>query len=279
MATIETLKTRKLTPTVGAEVLDVDANRVQNDEDLPTAVIDALDEHVALVFRNLHLDDETLAAFCYKLGEVRLWPGNAVPEIFEVSWTPGNPYADYLRSNVVWHIDGTIDQETPVKATVLSAKVVASQGGETEFASAYAAYDDLSEEEQERFGHLRVFHSFAAAQRWTHQNPTAEQLADWQARGGREHPLVWRHRSGRRSLVLGSHADYVVGMDVEEGRALLAELLDRATTPDRVYRHEWSVGDLVMWDNRGAFHRVTPFDPDSPRKLHRCTLLGDEPIQ
>ncbi len=279
MATIDTLKVERLTPTVGAEVLDVDADRVVNDEALPEAVMDALEEHVALVFRDLRLDAEAQAAFCRKLGEVRLWPGNPVPEIFEVSWNPGNPYGDYLRANVVWHIDGTIDQETPVKATVLNAKIVASEGGDTEFANAYAAYDALSEDEKERYGKLRVFHSLTAAQRRVYANPTPEQVADWDARGGREHPLVWKHRSGRRSLVLGSGADYVVGMDLEEGRALLAELLQRATTSDRVYRHQWSVGDMVIWDNRGAFHRVTPFDPSSRRELHRCTLLGDEPIQ
>jgi alpha-ketoglutarate-dependent taurine dioxygenase len=73
--------------------------------------------------------------------------------------------------------------------------------------------------------------------------------------------------------------DYIVGMDIDAGRALLAGLLERATTPERVYRHSWSVGDMVIWDNRGVFHRVTPFDPSSRRELHRCTLLGDEPIQ
>jgi alpha-ketoglutarate-dependent taurine dioxygenase len=73
--------------------------------------------------------------------------------------------------------------------------------------------------------------------------------------------------------------DYVHGVEVEEGRALLKGLLDQATTPDRVYQHRWRVGDMVIWDNRGVFHRVKPFDPSSRRELHRCTLLGDEPIQ
>jgi alpha-ketoglutarate-dependent taurine dioxygenase len=239
----------------------------------------ALEAHGALVFRALQLDDQLQAAFCKKLGEVRLWAGNPVPEIFEVSWNPENPYGDYLRGTLEWHIDGTIDQETPVKATILSAKVVAPQGGETEFASSYAAYDELPDEEKDRLAKLRVVHSFVASQRSTHPDPTPEQLADWKARGGKEHPLVWTHRSGRRSLVLSVSADYVVGMDPEEGRALLADLLQRGTTPDQVYRHSWSVGDMVIWDNRGVFHRVTPFDPSSRRVLHRCTLLGDEPIQ
>ena len=90
---------------------------------------------------------------------------------------------------------------------------------------------------------------------------------------------MWTHRSGRKSLVLGASADYVVGMDRDEGRALLAELLDRATAPGLVYRHRWSVGDTVIWDNRGVLHRAAPYDPDSPREMLRTTVLGDEPIQ
>ena len=98
-------------------------------------------------------------------------------------------------------------------------------------------------------------------------------------RPAKEHPLVWRHRSGRRSLVLGATTDHVVGMEPDEGRALLDDLLHRATTPDRVYRHEWQVGDVVIWDNRGVLHRALPYDPTSPRDMHRTTFAGDEPIQ
>jgi alpha-ketoglutarate-dependent taurine dioxygenase len=161
----------------------------------------------------------------------------------------------------------------------LSAKVVSTEGGETEFASTYTAYDDLRDEEKELFGSLRVFHSFEAAMRPVYPNPTAEQVEEWRGRGGREQPLVWTHDSGRRSLVIGETVDYVVGAGVAEGRALLEELLERATTSDRVYSHKWSVGDTVIWDNTGVLHRVTPFDPSTRRELHRTTLLGEEPIR
>jgi alpha-ketoglutarate-dependent taurine dioxygenase len=90
---------------------------------------------------------------------------------------------------------------------------------------------------------------------------------------------VWTHRDGRKSLVLGASADYIVGMDLDGGRSLLAALLDRATTAEKVYSHTWSVGDTVMWDNRGVLHRAAPYDPDSPREMLRTTVLGDEPIQ
>lgn len=90
---------------------------------------------------------------------------------------------------------------------------------------------------------------------------------------------MWTHRNGRKSLVLGASADYIVGMDRDEGRALLTELLAHATTPDKVYRHKWSVGDTVIWDNQGVLHRAAPYEPNSPRHMLRTTVLGDEPIQ
>ena len=101
----------------------------------------------------------------------------------------------------------------------------------------------------------------------------------WQQRPAKTHPLVWRHRDGRRSLVLGATTSHVEGMDRGVGRALLDELVAWSTTPDRVYRHEWSVGDMVIWDNRGVLHRACPYDASSPRDMHRTTISGDEPIQ
>ena len=167
----------------------------------------------------------------------------------------------------------------PTKATVLSVHAVAASGGETEFASTYGAYEALSAEERRRFDALRVLHSFEASQRLVNPDPTPEQVLRWREKPDREHPLIWRHRSGRRSLVIGATADHVVGMDQSKGRALLGDLLDRATDPGCVYRHVWEVGDLVVWDNTGVLHRACPYDPESSRELHRTTMSGDEPIR
>ncbi|HVM64621.1 MAG TPA: TauD/TfdA family dioxygenase [Acidimicrobiales bacterium] len=269
----------KLGATIGAEVTGVDRDRVLSDDALPGQCLEALEANGVLVFRELHLDDAAQVAFCRKLGPVETMPGRAGSEIFTVTLDPSkNRSADYLRSTFVWHIDGATD-DVPTKASVLTAHVLADSGGETEFASTYAAYEDLSEEEKARFGPVRVVHTFEAAQRLTYPDPTPEVLASWRKRPAKEHPLVWSHRSGRRSLVLGATASHVVGMPVEDGQALLADLLARATVPGRVYRHEWSVGDMVIWDNRGVLHRACPYDPSSPREMHRTTLVGDEPIE
>jgi alpha-ketoglutarate-dependent taurine dioxygenase len=186
--------------------------------------------------------------------------------------------ASYLRGTFDWHIDGCTD-DVPIMATILSAHAVAESGGETEFASTYAAFESLTDDEKEQCLALRVVHTLEAAQRLVHHDPQPEELALWRSRPPKEHPLVWTHQSGRRSLVLGATASHVAGMDREEGRALLADLLARSTTPERIYRHEWAVGDMVIWDNRGVLHRACRYDASSRRDMHRTTLHGDEPIR
>jgi alpha-ketoglutarate-dependent taurine dioxygenase len=237
-----------------------------------------------LVFSGLHLDPQAQVQFCRRLGEVDHSSDghHPVAGIYPITLdTSKNSSAAYLRATFDWHIDGCTPtgDEYPQKATVLSGVQVAERGGETEFANSYGAYDELSDEEKDRLSALRVVHSLEASQRRVNPDPTPAELARWRARPTHEHPLVWTHRSGRKSLVLGASADYVGGMDLDRGRALLADLLDRATGPDKVYSHKWSVGDTVIWDNRGVLHRAAPYDPASAREMLRTTVLGDEPIQ
>lgn len=278
------LTINKLTSSVGAEIIGVDPDRLAADDELGAAVLQALEDNGVLVFRGLRIDPAAQVRFCRRLGGIDHSSDghHEVAGIYPITLdTAKNSAAAYLRATFVWHIDGCtpVDDECPQKATVLSAVQIAERGGETEFASAYAGYDALDDEEKRRFARLRVVHSLEASQRRVTPDPAPEELARWRSRPTHEHPLVWTHRTGRKSLVLGASADYVVGMDLDEGRALLAELLDRATTPDKVYSHAWSVGDTVIWDNRGVLHRAAPYDSNSPREMLRTTVLGDEPIQ
>jgi alpha-ketoglutarate-dependent taurine dioxygenase len=273
------ITTEKLGDRVGAEVKGLDRERLLADDDLPAACLEALEAHGALVFRDLHIDDAAQVAFSRKLGEVEVFGKGEFPEIFRVTLDPAkNPVASYLKGTFDWHIDGCTE-DIPIMATMLSAHAVAEAGGETEFASSYGAYDDLTDDEKERFESVRVVHTIEAAQRLAFPDPSPEEVAMWRKRPAKTHPLVWQHRSGRRSLVLGATTDHVVGMGRDEGRALLDDLLARATEPERVYRHEWNVGDVVIWDNRGVLHRACPYDPTSPRDMHRTTFAGDEAIQ
>jgi alpha-ketoglutarate-dependent taurine dioxygenase len=273
------LTTEKQTPTVGALVAGVDRERLLRDDALPAATLEALDEHGVLIFRDLEIDDESQIAFSKKLGTVEVFGKGAHPEIFRITLDPAkNPTAAYLRGTFHWHIDGCTD-DIPIMATMLSAHAVAETGGETEFASTYGAYEDLDADERSHLESVRVVHTIEASQRLVNDDPSPEEVAMWRSRPAKEHPLVWKHRSGRRSLVLGATASHIVGMAPDEGRALLDSLLARATTPDKVYRHHWKVGDVVIWDNRGVLHRACPYDAMSPRDMHRTTFAGDEPIQ
>jgi alpha-ketoglutarate-dependent taurine dioxygenase len=278
------LTINKLTASVGAEVVGLDSDRLAADDALGAAVLEALEDNGVLVFPDLGLDPEAQVDFCRRLGDIDHSSDghHPVAGIYPVTLDKSkNSSAAYLRATFDWHIDGCTptNDEYPQKATVLSAKQVAERGGETQFASSYGAYDALDEEDKRRLGSLRVVHSLEASQRRVNPDPSDEELARWRARPTHEHPLVWTHRSGRKSLVLGASADYVVGMDRDEGRALLTDLLDWATTADKVYSHTWSVGDTVIWDNRGVLHRAAPYAPDSEREMLRTTVLGDEPIQ
>jgi alpha-ketoglutarate-dependent taurine dioxygenase len=273
------ITTEKLSPTVGALVEGVDRDHLLDDEAFPSWCLETLDAHGVLVFRDLHLDDATQVAWSHRLGEVEKLGRGELPEIFRVSLDPAkSPSAAYLKGTFHWHIDGCTD-DIPIMATMLSAHAVADTGGETEFASTYGAYDGLTDDESEQLESLRVVHTIEASQRLINPDPAPEQVEMWRKRPAKEHPLVWTHRSGRKSLVLGATTDHVVGMEPDEGRALLDSLLTRATTPERVYRHEWSEGDVVIWDNRGVLHRALPYDATSPRDMHRTTFTGDEPIQ
>ncbi|MFD6894144.1 TauD/TfdA dioxygenase family protein [Rhodococcus sp. NPDC060086] len=280
---MNTLTIRRLSKRVGAEIIGVDRDTLLDDETLPDHILELLEEHGVLVFRDLHLDAQTQVAFARTLGDIDTSPGHhAVEGIYRVSLdTAKNTSASYLRATFDWHIDGcTADGDIhPQHATILSAHAVAARGGETEFASTYDAYDALGDDEKTDLLGLRVIHSLEASQRLVTPDPTPEQLAVWRARPPKVHPLVWTHRTGRRSLVLGASTDHVVGQDIDESRALLDDLLRRCTLPDRVYRHTWSVGDTVIWDNRGVIHRAAPYEPDSEREMLRTTVLGDEPIQ
>src|SRR6478752_9463215 len=230
------LTINKLTASVGAEVTDLDSDVLATDEALGTAILDALEDNGVLVFPGLGLGPDAQVAFCRRLGEIDHSSDghHPVAGIYPVTLDKKkNASADYLRGTFDWHIDGCtpIEDTFPQMATVLSAVQVAQSGGETEFASSYAAYDALSDDEKERYGSLQVVHSLEASQRRVTPDPSPEVLARWRSRRTHEHPLVWAHRTGRKSLVLGASADYVVGMELEQGRALLAELLDRATVP------------------------------------------------
>src|SRR6516165_1453857 len=143
---MDVITTKQLGDTVGAEVVDVDRDRLLYDDAFPKAFLEALDANGVLLFSELHIDDSTQVAFCKRLGDVVAVPSHPIPEITVISLDPGNRLAEYFRGAFLWHLDGTMD-DIPSKASVLTAHVTAESGGETEFASTYVGYELLSDEE------------------------------------------------------------------------------------------------------------------------------------
>ncbi len=235
-----------------------------------------LERRGVLVFPELHLTNEELVAFTRTLGTL-------APEIRgEITYKitmdeKENAKADYLKGAFFWHIDGTMSK-MPILASLLSAKALAKEGGDTEFCNTYAAYDHLPEERKIELDGLRVHHSFWNSQLYHQPEPSLAKLEEWMSLGTNELPLVWRHASGRKSLVLGNTAQYVVGMAPQESAKLLHGLRDWATSEPFYYRHKWSLGDLVIWDNTGTMHRATPYAADSGRMMIRTKLEGEEPF-
>ncbi|RYI04952.1 MAG: TauD/TfdA family dioxygenase, partial [Acetobacteraceae bacterium] len=125
---------------------------------------------------------------------------------------------------------------------------------------------------------LRAVHSFEAAQRAVIPRPDEDMLASWRQFGSRTQPLVWRHGSGRKSLILGSTVSHIENMDRAEGDALLRRLTDWATQPRYVYSHDWKVGDLLMWDNTITLHRAQPYPIGCGRASTRVALAGEEMV-
>jgi alpha-ketoglutarate-dependent taurine dioxygenase len=227
-----------------------------------------------LVFPEVHFTDEEQIAFTETLGNFA--PELLGEDVYKITLDEeANPRSEYLKGSLYWHIDGTMN-EVPILASILSAKVLSPEGGDTEFCNTYASYADLSDADKAEYESLRVLHSAWASLFYYEPEPAYAKLKGMMAIGDNELPLVWTHRSGRKSLVLGCTAYHVVGKDPRESSELLVKLREWATREEYVYRHQWTVGDTVIWDNTGTMHRATPYDPASGRMLHRTKLEGEE---
>ncbi|MCV7168603.1 TauD/TfdA family dioxygenase [Mycobacterium manitobense] len=267
------LDAREINPRIGTEIRADKATLLSGDH--AATLRDLLEQRGVLVFPQIGFTDDEQVAFTETLGT--LATERKGEKLYNVTLDKTvNKQADYLKGSLYWHLDGTMN-EVPILASLLSSKALGNEGeGDTEFCNTYAAYDDLSDEDKAALEELRVVHSTWTTLLYYEPEPSLEMLQQMMSIGERELPLVWRHRSGRKSLVLGCTAGHVVGMDRGKSIELLVRLREWATQPQFVYRHKWSVGDLVIWDNTGTMHRATPYDPASGRLLQRTKLAGEE---
>lgn len=276
-----------------AELAGVDFSGRLTDQEV-TAVLDAMDRYaVCVVHHDRALSDEQHVAVSAQFGPMQrsrvltvagVKPRLALGEIIDQSNLDdrGNLYNEgdrrllYKRANRLWHTDMSFH---PVRATYsfLSAHVVPPVGADTEFADLRAAYHALPAAMKARIEPLTASHSYWYSRTLAGGPPaSAEEQA---SRPPAVHRLVHTHpRSGRKSLYLASHASHILGMPVDEGRALIEELCAFATQPRFVYAHKWRVGDVLVWDNLCTMHRATEFDDTTIRRDVRRTTCREAEV-
>jgi len=263
-----------LTPLIGSEI-QTDINTLLSGSEAKN-IREILEQRGVVFFRGLQINDEQQVTIAKTLGNTVDSEGEG--GIYKISLDQSiNARAKYLQGSLFWHFDGSL-QPYPNMAALLRALKLSDTGGQTEFCNTYAAYTELPEDEKRAIENLRVIHSAERSQYYVTPEMSYEEIKFWQQSPTKSCPLVWTHQSGRKSLLLGATADYVEGFAVEESRALLARLRDWATQPRFVYRHEWQVGDLLIWSNTGTMHRALPYSFDSGRLMHRTILAGEEPL-
>lgn len=273
--TVEALRARDIKPRIGSEVRADKATLLSGE--YAGEIRDLLQQRGVLVFPQIAFSDEEQIAFTETLGTFA--PEARGEKLYKVSLdTEVNKQADYLKGSLYWHLDGTMN-EVPILASLLQSVALGNPDeGDTEFCNTYAAYDDLPDADKAEIADLRVMHSAWNTLFYYDPEPSAKTLNQMMAIGDRELPLVWTHKSGRKSLVLGATARHIADIDYTRSAELLVRLRDWATQPQFTYRHKWTVGDLVIWDNTGTMHRATPYDPSSGRLLQRTKLEGEEPF-
>ncbi|TGD75719.1 TauD/TfdA family dioxygenase [Mangrovimicrobium sediminis] len=277
------LNTEHIKPLIGSRI---HASRADfANPEFAAACRELLDERIVLLFPGIGLDDDEQLAFTDLFGErvnfVKQAPGGeaAARDVYKITLDPKiNNAPEYVLGTFFWHMDGVMETFPPPLASLLTARSVAPRGGQTEFCNLYAAYEHLPDADKAELEGLRVHHSVFASIRGVLELDVTP--ADWQGISkSNDHPLVWTHEDGRKSLLVGTTAERVLDMPLAEGRALLVRLLEWAAQPDFSYRHEWAEGDFVVWKNSGALHRVIPYDRNSGRTMHRTSVLGTEAIR
>jgi alpha-ketoglutarate-dependent 2,4-dichlorophenoxyacetate dioxygenase len=282
-----TIAIRKLTPVFGAEITGVDLAQV--DDASFEEIEDAFENFSVLVFPNQNLDDESQIDFSRRFGELEKTQGHiannfTVKHVSEISnldpdgklMAADDPRLLFRIGQRNWHSDSSF-KRVPAKASLLHARKLPPDGGDTQFSSLRAAYDALPAQRKRELEGKVAIHHYAYSRRNDGYQLTNEEE-------DRRFPPVPQAIiranpvNGRKALYVGSHASHIRGMPEEEGCALLRELLAFATQEQFTCLHHWQVGDLVMYDNRAVLHRARPYKiTEHARVLHRTTVAGEGP--
>jgi alpha-ketoglutarate-dependent 2,4-dichlorophenoxyacetate dioxygenase len=280
-----TLNVKPILPRFGAEVSGVDITQPL-DEATQREIVAVQDQYGVTVWRNTGLTDETHVAFSRIFGHLELAPRApgrparfAHQELFDAGNldVEGNIITNEMvrlhkKGDRLWHTDSSFMTMRSAYSLLLchEAPPVA---GETWFADTRSAYEDLPQATKDRIENLQADHSIW----WSRKQagyPFTEEEVD--AKPAARHPLVHVHAgSGRKTMYIAAHAKDIVGMDREEGRALLKELSDFATQPQYVFSVRYQPGDMVIWDNLASMHRGGEFDEVNHRRDMRRTTVRE----
>jgi alpha-ketoglutarate-dependent taurine dioxygenase len=241
----------------------------------------AFHAHAVLIFPGQHLSDAAQISFGRRFGAIEHLVADR--EIFPIS----NQRADgtlmnddefgmqLMRGNEGWHTDSSY-MPLAAKASVLSAHVVPSAGGQTEWADMRAAYDALDEATKARIATLSAYHSLYYSQGRIGHKAARGSSYGFHTDDPPLRPLVKIHPvTGRKSLFIGRHAYGIPGLTPEESEKLLGGLVTFACQAPRMYAHAWQPGDVVVWDNRCVLHRARPFDHREARVMKHTRVSGD----
>lgn len=273
-----------LSPAIGMEVHGIDL-ALPTPNDSIESLTETLSHHSILLFRDQDLSPEQHIAFSRHFGELEPHVADQYnlpehPEIFVVSNVVEQGREIGARGGAKhWHSDYSY-REYPSLGSLFYCLECPPEGGETQFASMYAAYDALPEDKRRFLEGARAVHDYNYY--WTNYTPHRPPLTEEQRSqvppvahsAVRTHPV-----SGRRALYLAHQVvSHFEGMEFEESQAMIEEIISFATSPQFVYTHTWRPGDVIFWDNRSGMHRVRPFDEENHlRRMHRTTLKGDRP--
>jgi alpha-ketoglutarate-dependent 2,4-dichlorophenoxyacetate dioxygenase len=268
-----------------AEIRGVSLADVVASDDAYAEVRAAFEAHSVLLFRGQAIDDALQLAFSRRFGPLETAKvasrgagtpfsilTNVEPDGTLVA--PDHKEALRARANQLWHTDSCF-KIPPALASVLSARVIPSSGGETEFASTRLAWERLPPALRARLHDAWAWHDYAHS-----RGKIAPHLASERERAALP-PVRWRIRwrnpaNGRDSLYIASHTCAIDGMPRGEAQALIEELIAHVTAPGHTWLHRWQPGDVVMWDNRCVLHRGRPWPDDVPRHIVRTTISAGD---
>ncbi|MGA1371074.1 MAG: TauD/TfdA dioxygenase family protein [Pseudomonadales bacterium] len=272
---------RPVDATLGAVISDIDLSTLTDSQ--WRQVHAAFLQYGVLVFPEQHLDATAQGRFAARFGALEhLSPRGETPTFPIANIKPDGTLAGpgdeqylILKGNEGWHTDSTY-MPLASKAAMLSAVVLPPSGGETEFADMRAAWDALDPARQTELENLSAYHSLFYSQSRQGFSHRVDHLYGFHDKGAPLRPVVKVHpETGRKSIYTGRHAHGLQGMSAEDSERYLDDLLAWACQPPRVYKHAWSVGDLVVWDNRCLMHRACPYDERHPRHLRGSRVSGD----